>query len=158
MTTQLHRYTCLGVLGDWRAFRALPVATGSSFPAHSFHFLWVQYIYDQLSRPSARNHASFLSVSDYESVSRASAEPSDPSPPCRRPSKADPPLTSLVTLLPGPQALKPGAATQLDAATLETVAGDAPSAVLPRAAVAGVPVADVMVAVKLQPSKSAARK
>ncbi|KAG2432307.1 hypothetical protein HYH02_013029 [Chlamydomonas schloesseri] len=56
------------------------------------------------------------------------------------------------------EALKPGAATQLDAATLETVAGDAPSASLPRAAVAGATLADVMVAIKLQPSKSAARK
>lgn len=67
-------------------------------------------------------------------------------------------VESLVPLCLRRQALKPGAATQLDAATLETVAGDAPSAVLPRAAVAGVPLADVMVAVKLQPSKSAARK
>ena len=59
---------------------------------------------------------------------------------------------------PHTQALKPGAATQLDAATLEEVAGDAPSASLPRASVAGAPLADVMVAIKLQPSKSAARK
>ncbi|KAG2485358.1 hypothetical protein HYH03_015851 [Edaphochlamys debaryana] len=56
------------------------------------------------------------------------------------------------------EALKPGAATQLDAATLETVAGDAPSAALPRAAVEGALLADVMATVKLQPSKSAARK
>ncbi|GLI58411.1 hypothetical protein VaNZ11_000113 [Volvox africanus] len=56
------------------------------------------------------------------------------------------------------EALKPGAATQLDAATLETVAGDAPSATLPRASVEGIALADILVAVKLQPSKSAARK
>ncbi|EFJ43394.1 hypothetical protein VOLCADRAFT_83275 [Volvox carteri f. nagariensis] len=56
------------------------------------------------------------------------------------------------------EALKPGAATQLDAATLETVAGDAPSATLTRGSVEGVPLADILVAVKLQPSKSAARK
>ncbi|GIL70938.1 hypothetical protein Vretimale_4040 [Volvox reticuliferus] len=56
------------------------------------------------------------------------------------------------------EALKPGAATQLDAATLETVAGDAPSATLPRASVEGITLADILVAVKLQPSKSAARK
>ncbi|GIL66588.1 hypothetical protein Vafri_20064 [Volvox africanus] len=56
------------------------------------------------------------------------------------------------------EALKPGAATQLDAATLETVAGDAPSATLPRASVEGTTLADILVAVKLQPSKSAARK
>ncbi|GFR51335.1 hypothetical protein Agub_g13752, partial [Astrephomene gubernaculifera] len=56
------------------------------------------------------------------------------------------------------EALKPGAATQLDAATLETVAGDAPSATLTRGLVEGATLADVLVATKLQPSKSAARK
>ncbi|GLC45572.1 hypothetical protein PLESTF_001738100 [Pleodorina starrii] len=56
------------------------------------------------------------------------------------------------------EALKPGAATQLDAATLETVAGDAPSASLTRGSVEGATLADIMVAIKLQPSKSAARK
>ncbi|PNW74377.1 hypothetical protein CHLRE_13g606050v5 [Chlamydomonas reinhardtii] len=64
----------------------------------------------------------------------------------------------LAQALKATEALKPGAATQLDAATLEEVAGDAPSASLPRASVAGAPLADVMVAIKLQPSKSAARK
>lgn len=56
------------------------------------------------------------------------------------------------------EALKPGSATQLDAATLETVAGDAPSATLPRTSVVGATLADVLAATKLQPSKSAARK
>mmetsp|Transcript_34513 Transcript_34513/g.76679 ORF Transcript_34513/g.76679 Transcript_34513/m.76679 type:complete len:484 (+) Transcript_34513:26-1477(+) len=56
------------------------------------------------------------------------------------------------------EALKPGSSTQLDAATLEAVAGDAPSATLKREQVAGVTLVDVMVAVGLQPSKSQARK
>uniref|UniRef100_A0A7S3R7S5 Tyrosine--tRNA ligase n=1 Tax=Dunaliella tertiolecta TaxID=3047 RepID=A0A7S3R7S5_DUNTE len=56
------------------------------------------------------------------------------------------------------EALKPGSATQLDVATLEAVAGDAPSASLGRDAVAGATIADVMVAAKMQPSKGAARK
>ncbi len=46
----------------------------------------------------------------------------------------------------------------MDAATLETVAGDAPSATLTRGSVEGATLADIMVAIKLQPSKSAARK
>jgi len=62
------------------------------------------------------------------------------------------------TLMHAPQALKPGSATQLDVGTLEAVAGDAPSASLARAAVAGASIADVMVAAKMQPSKGAARK
>ncbi|KXZ43833.1 hypothetical protein GPECTOR_79g112 [Gonium pectorale] len=64
----------------------------------------------------------------------------------------------LAQALKATEALKPGAATQLDAATLEEVAGDAPSATLSRGSVAGATLADVMAAVKLQPSKSAARK
>ncbi len=56
------------------------------------------------------------------------------------------------------QALRPGASTALDAATLEAVAGDAPSATLASAQVAGVTVAELLVTVKLQPSKGAARK
>lgn len=56
------------------------------------------------------------------------------------------------------QALRPGAATTLDAATLEAVAGDAPSATLDRAQVENVTVAELLVTVKLQPSKGAARK
>ena len=54
-------------------------------------------------------------------------------------------------------ALMPGTETTLDAATLEEIAGDAPSTELPRdAAVA--PLVDVLVAVGLQPSKGAARR
>jgi hypothetical protein len=59
---------------------------------------------------------------------------------------------------PTAQALKPGAATLLDATTLEAVAGDAPSATLARAEVEGRTLVDVMVAVGLQLSKGAARK
>lgn len=55
-------------------------------------------------------------------------------------------------------ALRPGAATVLDAATLEAAAGDGPSATLPRAAVVGAPLVDVLVAVGMQPSKAAARR
>lgn len=63
-------------------------------------------------------------------------------------------------LVPAPfiQALRPGAATTLDVETLEAVAGDAPSATLPRDQVAGVTLAELMVTTKLQPSKGAARK
>ena len=57
-----------------------------------------------------------------------------------------------------PQALKPGSSTKLDASTLETVAGDAPSASLHRDQVVGLPLVDVMVAVGLQTSKSQGRK
>lgn len=56
------------------------------------------------------------------------------------------------------EALRPGAATQLDAASLEAVAADAPSSTLPRDQVAGKPLADVLLATGLQPSKGAARK
>lgn len=56
------------------------------------------------------------------------------------------------------QALAPGAETELDVATLEAIAGDAPSATLPRAAVVGAPLADVMVAAGMQPSKAAVRR
>jgi hypothetical protein len=56
------------------------------------------------------------------------------------------------------QALRPGAATALDAATLEAVAGDAPSASLGATQVVGVMVAELLVTAKLQPSKGAARK
>eukprot|EP00892_Ulva_mutabilis_P008830 jgi/Ulvmu1/6319/UM029_0027.1 len=54
-------------------------------------------------------------------------------------------------------ALKPGSDTALDAATLEEIAGDAPSTEIARAdAVA--PLVDVLVAVGLQASKGAARR
>ena len=56
------------------------------------------------------------------------------------------------------EALAPGAATALDAGVLEAIAGDAPSATLPRGAVVGVALVDVMVAAGLQPSKAAGRR
>ena len=56
------------------------------------------------------------------------------------------------------QALAPGADTRLDAASLEAVAAGAPAAELPRGAVVGAPLADVLAAVGLQPSKAAARR
>lgn len=68
------------------------------------------------------------------------------------------------TTTPSPQALratealKPGSATQLDAATLEDIAGDAPSATLASADVIGKPLADVVAAVKMLPSKSEVKR
>lgn len=56
------------------------------------------------------------------------------------------------------QALAPGADTQLDAAALEAVAAGAPAADLPRCEVVGAPLADVLAAIGLQPSKAAARR
>ena len=61
-------------------------------------------------------------------------------------------------LCPSLQALKPGSSTQLDAGTLEAVAGDAPSASLGRAQVVGLPLVDLMVTVGLQTSKGQGRK
>ena len=55
------------------------------------------------------------------------------------------------------QALQPGAATALDAATLEAIAGDVPSAFLAAAQVVGQPLVQVMVASGLQPSKAASK-
>ena len=52
----------------------------------------------------------------------------------------------------------PHAATTLDADTLEAIAGDAPSASLPRDQLVGATLADVMVAVGMQPSKAAVRR
>lgn len=52
----------------------------------------------------------------------------------------------------------PLAATKLDADSLEAIAGDAPSAALPREQLVGAPLADVMVAVGMQPSKAAVRR
>eukprot|EP00887_Chlorella_sp_A99_P007384 scaffold2.g7384.t1 len=66
-------------------------------------------------------------------------------------------LLRMLTFLPLEEALAPGAETELDVATLEAIAGDAPSATLPRAAVVGAPLADVMVAAGMQPSKAAVR-
>jgi hypothetical protein len=56
------------------------------------------------------------------------------------------------------QALAPGSDTSLDAAALEAIAGEAPSATLPRDAVVGAALADVAVAAGLQPSKGATRR
>ncbi|MEW5306219.1 MAG: hypothetical protein WDW38_009075 [Sanguina aurantia] len=56
------------------------------------------------------------------------------------------------------EALKPGSSTQLDAVTLEAVAGDAPTSSLPREQVVGAGVVELLVAVGLQASKGAARK
>jgi hypothetical protein len=54
-------------------------------------------------------------------------------------------------------ALKPGSDTELDAQILEDIASDAPSTTLSRDKVLQ-PVADVMAACKLQPTKSAAKR
>ena len=56
------------------------------------------------------------------------------------------------------EALKPGAQTQLDASTLEAIAGDAPSCSLPADKVTGVGLVDVMVASKMLPSKAEVRR
>ena len=50
------------------------------------------------------------------------------------------------------------AATKLDADSLEAIAGDAPSATLPLDQLVGASLADVMVAVGMQPSKAAVRR
>jgi hypothetical protein len=55
------------------------------------------------------------------------------------------------------EALRPGAATALDAATLEEIAGDAPSCSLSAAQVTGVPLMDVMVASGMLKSKGEVR-
>ena len=56
------------------------------------------------------------------------------------------------------QALRPGAATALDAATLEAIAGDVPSAALERGQVVDQQLVQVMVATGLQPNKSASKR
>ena len=71
-------------------------------------------------------------------------------------SRTMPPLSIMSVSLC--QALKPGSSTQLDAETLEAVAGDAPSASLGRAQVVGLPLVDLMVTVGLQTSKGQGRK
>lgn len=55
-------------------------------------------------------------------------------------------------------ALAPGSEAALDAKTLEAVAGDAPTATLRRSEVVDKPLADVMVAAGMQPSKGAVRR
>jgi len=56
------------------------------------------------------------------------------------------------------QALAPGGTTELNASTLEAIAEEAPSARLPRAEVVGSSLIDVLLATKMQPSKSAGRR
>lgn len=56
------------------------------------------------------------------------------------------------------QALRPGAATALDAATLEAIASDVPSASLERGQVVDQQLVQVMVATGLQPNKSASKR
>lgn len=55
-------------------------------------------------------------------------------------------------------ALAPGSSAKLDAATLEAAAADAPSAVLSRDKIIGQPLADILVAAGMQPSKAAGRR
>lgn len=56
------------------------------------------------------------------------------------------------------EALRPGSDAELDAATLDAIAGEAPTSQLSRSEVEGVPVIDVLVKSGLQSSKSAARR
>eukprot|EP00899_Mesostigma_viride_P027938 jgi/Mesvir1/8329/Mv12592-RA.2 len=56
------------------------------------------------------------------------------------------------------EGLRPGSATQLDVKTLEAIAADVPSTVLPRTSIAGAPLVDIMTAIGLTKSKSEARK
>lgn len=63
----------------------------------------------------------------------------------------------LAQALKATEALRPGAETALDAATLEAIAGDAPSCALPASAVAGVPLTDVMVVAGMLKSKGEVR-
>lgn len=56
------------------------------------------------------------------------------------------------------EALRPGSKTELDVATLQAVAGDAPTVSVPLPELLGRPLSELLVAVKLQPSKSQARK
>ncbi|GBF93022.1 hypothetical protein Rsub_05633 [Raphidocelis subcapitata] len=64
----------------------------------------------------------------------------------------------LAQALKATEALRPGAATELDAATLEAIAGDAPSAALPREKVEGQLLVDVIVASGMLPSKGEVRR
>jgi tyrosyl-tRNA synthetase len=64
----------------------------------------------------------------------------------------------LAQALAATAALRPGADTALDADSLEAAAGDGPSASLPRTEVVGRPLADLMAAVGMQPSKAAVRR
>jgi tyrosyl-tRNA synthetase len=64
----------------------------------------------------------------------------------------------LASALAATAALRPGADTALDADALEAAVGDGPSASLARADVVGRPLAELMAAVGLQPSKAAVRR
>jgi len=55
-------------------------------------------------------------------------------------------------------ALAPGSKSELDAPTLEAILEDVPSSALAEAEVVGAPLADVMAACGIQPSKAAARR
>lgn len=59
----------------------------------------------------------------------------------------------LAQALKATEALRPGAETALDASTLETIAGDAPSCTLDAAAVTNALLTDVMVAAGMLKSK-----
>ena len=59
---------------------------------------------------------------------------------------------------PDVQALAPGSNTELNASALEAIAGDAPSARLPKASVLGATLAEVLTETKMQPSKSASKR
>ncbi len=56
------------------------------------------------------------------------------------------------------QALQPGTTTALDAATLEAIAGDVPSASLDKGQVVGQPLVQIMLASGLQSSKAASKR
>ncbi|KAL6756924.1 hypothetical protein V8C86DRAFT_2637554 [Haematococcus lacustris] len=64
----------------------------------------------------------------------------------------------LAQALRATEALRPGAETALDAASLAAVAGDVPSVALQRAEVQGMALVDLLLLTRLQPSKGAARK
>ncbi|KAK9865815.1 hypothetical protein WJX84_008773 [Apatococcus fuscideae] len=66
--------------------------------------------------------------------------------------------TGLQQALKATQALAPGKQTQLDAAALEAIAEDAPTASLPRDQVVGAGLADIIATTGMQPSKAAARR
>jgi len=63
----------------------------------------------------------------------------------------------LAQALKATEALRPGAATALDAATLEAIAGDAPSCSLSVGQVTDIPLVDVMVASGMLKSKGEVR-
>lgn len=64
----------------------------------------------------------------------------------------------LAQALKATEALRPGAATALDAATLEAIAGDAPSCSLPASQLSGAALVDVMVSAGMLKSKGEVRR